>query len=303
VAGGNPANTNPNAAKAARALANLDLLVVRDLFHTETTELADYILPAASFLERSELHVYSHYQWLSLSRRVLEIPGVVDEYSFWRELAHRLGFGERYFPWKDEAAINRWLLEPTGITVEQLERHPEGLQYKPVRYRKPEGESLPTPSGKFEFSSRYLESHGYSALPQYRAPHGLRARSERFPFLLITGARKKVLLHSRYRNIARFRKLHPEAEVEIHPADAARLAIRDRQLLRLSSEVGQMQARARIVAEDEIRPGVLQVTHGWEKEANVNRLTADAVTDPISGFPQLTSVPVRVAAVEQGESE
>jgi anaerobic selenocysteine-containing dehydrogenase len=300
VAGGNPANTNPNTAKTTGALAKLDLLVVRDLFLTETAQFAHYVLPAASFLERSELHVYSHYQWLSLSRKLLEIPGVLDEYSFWRELAQKLGFGERYFPWKDETEVNRWLLEPTGLTLSQLEEHPEGLRYKPVRYHKQADQPLPTPSGKFEFSSRYLENYGYSALPQYRAPHGLRARSERFPFVLITGARKKVFLHSRYHNIARFRKLHPEAEVEIHPADAARLGLRDRQLLRLSSEVGQMEARARIVAEDEILPGVLQVTHGWEKEANVNRLTPDTVTDPVSGFPQLTSVPVLVAAAEKG---
>ena len=61
--------------------------MVRDLFRTETTELADYVLPAASFLERSELHVYSQYQWLALSRKVLAVPGAVDEYSFWSELA------------------------------------------------------------------------------------------------------------------------------------------------------------------------------------------------------------------------
>jgi len=297
VAGGNPANTNPHATRTARALAGLDLLVVRDLFRTETAELADYILPAASFLERTELHVYSHQQWLSLSQKVLEIPGIVDEYSFWSDLAHRLGFGERYFPWNDEAEVNRWLLEPTGITIEQFKQHPEGLRYKPIRFRKQESEPLSTPSGKFEFSSRYLQGHGYPALPMYRAPHGLRSRSERFPLLLITGARKKVFLHSRYRNIARFRRLYPEAEVEIHPVDAARLGIREGQRVRVASEVGHIVVKARLVAEDEIRPGVLQITHGWEKESNVNRLTSDAVTDPISGFPQLTSIPVRISTV------
>jgi anaerobic selenocysteine-containing dehydrogenase len=300
VAGGNPANTNPNAAKAARALANLDLLVVRDLFRTETADLADYVLPAASFLERTELHLYSHYQWLSLSCKVLEFPGVVDEYSFWRELARRLGFGERYFPWKDEAEVNRWLLETTGITVEQLQRHPAGLQYQPVRFRKQESEPLHTPSGKFEFSSRYLQDLGYPALPQYKAPYGLRTRSESFPLLLITGARKKVFLHSRYRNVPRFHKLHPEAELEIHPADAARLGIREGQKVKVSSELGHIVVKAQLVAQDDILPGVLQLTHGWEKEQNVNRLTADVVTDPVSGFPQLTSIPVRISPADNG---
>ncbi len=294
VAGGNPANTNPRAAKTARALAGLDLLVVRDLFRTQTTELADYVLPAASFLERSELHVYSQYQWLALSRKVLELTGVADEYSFWRELAHRLGFGERFFPWKDEAEVNRWLLEPTGVRLEQLERHPEGLPYKPVRYRKQDSEPLATPSGKLEFTSGYLRNLGYSALPRYQPPYGLRSRSERFPLLLITGARKQGYLHSRYRNIARLRKLHPEAEVEIHPQDAARQGILDGQAVRIASEKGQLLAKARIVGQRDIRPGLVQVTHGWEKEANVNWLTLDAVTDPISGFPQLTSIPVRI---------
>ncbi len=238
--------------------------------------------------------MYSQYQWLALSRSVLEFPGLGDEYSFWRELAQRLGFGERYFPWKDEAEVNRWLLEPTGISVEQLERSPEGLQYKPVRYRKQEKEPLATPTGKFEFTSNYLRNLGYSALPRYEAPFGLRSRSERFPLLLITGARKQGYLHSRYRNIARLRKLHPEAEVEIHPADAARQGILDGQPVRIASERGRILAKARIVGERDIRPGLLQVTHGWEKEANVNRLTPDEVCDPISGFPQLTSIPVRI---------
>ena len=294
VAGGNPANTNPNAAKTTRALAGLDLLVVRDLFRTETTELAHYVLPAASFLERSELHVYSHYQWLALSRKVLSVPGAADEYSFWRELARRLGFGERYFPWADEAEVNRWLLEPTGITVEELEQRPEGLQYKPVRFRKQESEPLATPSGRFEFTSGYLRELGHSALPRYEAPYGLRSRSERYPLLLITGARQKGYLHSRYRNIAGLRKLHPEAEVEIHPADAARSGIRDGKPVRVASERGQILVKARIVGEGDMQPGLVQVTHGWDRQANVNLLTPDAVCDPISGFPQFTSIPVRV---------
>ncbi|MBN1838328.1 MAG: molybdopterin-dependent oxidoreductase [Spirochaetales bacterium] len=60
VSGGNPVNTNPKVARAAEAFGRFELLMVRDLFLSETTALADYVLPAASFLERSELHLYSH---------------------------------------------------------------------------------------------------------------------------------------------------------------------------------------------------------------------------------------------------
>jgi anaerobic selenocysteine-containing dehydrogenase len=312
VSGGNPANTNPNAARVAEAFDRLELLVVRDLFLTETTALADYVLPAASFLERSELHIYSHYQWVSMSRRILEIPDVTDEYTFWWDLAHRLGFGERYFPWPKEEQVNGWLLEPTGITPQQLEQHPEGRRYKAVRFEKYRRQPLATPSGRFEFTSRYLEDLGYPALPIYEQPYYRRNPESRHPellssnnrpYLLISGARKRVYLHSRYRNIPRFRRLHPRAEIELHPEDAAALGVREGELLRISSEIGSIVLPAKILEPDEILPGLVQITHGWEGQGNVNRLTFDNVTDPISGFPLLTSIPVRLVRVETLRSE
>jgi anaerobic selenocysteine-containing dehydrogenase len=308
--GSNPANTNPNALRVAEALRGLDLLVVRDLFMTETAALADYVLPAASFIERSELHVYAHYQWVSMSRRILEIPGLVDEYAFWRDLAHRLGFGERYFPWANEEEVNRWLLEPTGLTLQLLEEQPEGREYKPVRFEKYRDQPLATPSGKFEFTSAYLGDLGYPALPVYEPPYHARSRSEPAaesdgqdrPYLLISGARKRVYLHSRYRNIPKFRRLHPRAEIELHPTDAAALRVQEGDPVRVSSEIGSIVLPVKVLPDDRILPGLVQITHGWEGGGNVNRLTFDTITDPISGFPLLTSVPVRLEPVQTGES-
>lgn len=294
LSGGNPANTNPNSGKVEEALSNLELLVVRDMFLTETTRLAHYILPAASFLERTELHVYSHYQHVSVSRKVLEIEGVKDEYSFWHDLSHRLGFGDKYFPWKTESEVNRWLLKPTGISLEDLEVHPEGMEYKPVRYRKYTSVPFPTPSGKVELRSDYLETLGLSPLPTYQEPLYLREGNKDYPYILITGARKAVYYHSRFRNINRFRKLHPEPEAEFHPLDADRLGLKDGETVRISSKIGSITVLVKIMKSDEIREGIIQVTHGWEQESNVNRLTFDEINDPISGFPQLTSIPVNV---------
>ena len=124
--GTNPVLTNPNANKVAKAFSNLNLLVARDLFMTESARLAHYIIPAASFLERSELHFYADAQRVALSQKVLNVEGVWDEYTFWHDLAHRLGFGQTYFPWEDERAVNRWLLEPTGISLEDLIANPQG---------------------------------------------------------------------------------------------------------------------------------------------------------------------------------
>ncbi len=291
----NPALTNPNTLKVREALGSLDLFVVRDLFMTPTAELADYVLPAASFLERVELHTHAKYQRITMARKILKFPDVQDEYQFWHDLAHRLGIGE-YFPWEDETELTRWILEPTDISLERAAAHPEGIEYTPIRYRKWEKEPFNTPSGKVEFSSQYLKELGYPALPEYKPPAYLESPDPEYPFVLITGARKLIYYHSRFRNIKRFRTAIPGPEVELHPEDAAALDVADGDSIRITSRIGSVEVPAKIKSAVEILPGTLQMTHGW-KEANVNLLTHDDRFDPISGFPLMKAVEVQVEKV------
>ncbi|MEG1500409.1 MAG: molybdopterin-dependent oxidoreductase, partial [Clostridiales bacterium] len=90
MSGANPMISSPNVAKVKAGLEKLDLLVVRELFMTETAELADYVLPAASFMERSEVHVHVPVHVINVTNRLFTIPGVDDEYTFLHELALRL---------------------------------------------------------------------------------------------------------------------------------------------------------------------------------------------------------------------
>lgn len=291
----NPAVSNPNTGKVERALASLDLFVVNDFFMTRTARLAHYILPAATFLESEELHFYPKQQRVNLTRRVARVDGIHNMYRIWHDLALRLGFGDD-FPWADDSEVNRWLLEPTELTVEKLWQHPEGIVYKPVRYLKHLNGELPTPSGKLEFASPYLKRLGLSEIPEYRPPLHLAGRpdaSGEYPLLLTTGARKSLFYGSCHQNIPRFRNVHPEAEVEIHPEDAAELGIANGEMVRVISEVGHLEIRATVKHPAELRKGVVEIYHGWE-EWRVNLLTSDRITDPISGFPLLKSVPVRI---------
>jgi len=292
VTGANPALTNPNSARVRQALESLDLLVVRDLFMTETAGLADYVLPAASFLERSELHAHVNRRVVTVTRRLLSWPGVQSEYEFWHDLAHRLGIGG-YFPWTDEDALNRWLLEPTGIDLDELAAHPDGVEYAPPRSDRSEGDRFPTPSGKIEFTSAYLKDLGFDEIPVYRSPAYRQAPDPAYPLVLMTGARKLLYLHSRFRNIARFRTVASGPEVEMHPADAASLGVGDGDLVRVVSRIGAIEIPARVMAPNELLSGTLQITHGW-KEANVNEITYDDRFDPVSGFPLMKSMEVRV---------
>ena len=292
----NPAVTNPNTRKVGRALEALDIFVVSDLFLTATAKHAHYVLPAATYLERTELHVFTKFQQLALTRRAAQVAGVMDEYTLWRELAWRLGFGETYFAWPDETAVNRFLLAGSGISLEDLEAHPEGIAYQPIRPRKFLERPFPTPSGKLEFTSSYLKSLGLDELPVYRPPQYQQACAAEYPFILTTGGRKTLLYHSCHANIPGFREIHKEAEIEIHPDDAAPLGVRTGDYVRVSSKVGAMAIRARIVHHSELRQGVVEVYHGWE-DRPINVLTPDAVNDPISGFPLLKGVPVKIEKV------
>ena len=91
LTGGNPVLTNPNADKVEKALKSLDLFVVRDLFMTDTAKLADYVLPAASFLERSEVIRGGMPQTISVTKKVLEFDSCQNEYQFWSSLAKKSG--------------------------------------------------------------------------------------------------------------------------------------------------------------------------------------------------------------------
>jgi anaerobic selenocysteine-containing dehydrogenase len=86
--------------------------------------------------------------------------------------------------------------------------------------------------------------------------------------------------------------------MEIHPADAAELGIADGETVRVVSATGSLEIPVRIVAPCELRRRVVEIYHGWEKW-RVNFITFDEVNDPISGFPLLKGVPVRVEKIAE----
>jgi anaerobic selenocysteine-containing dehydrogenase len=93
--------------------------------------------------------------------------------------------------------------------------------------------------------------------------------------------------------------VHPRAQVEIHPEDASELGIVHQQPVRIISKMGELVVEANIVHKNELRRGVIEMYHGWE-EWRINFTTFDLVNDPISGFPLLKGVPVRLERVEVG---
>ncbi len=295
VTAANPVLTNPNSNKVKKALEKLELLVVRDLFMTETAKLADYILPAASFLERSELVLHSSIKRVGLRKRILKYEDCQDEYEFLESLSKKLGI-KKYFPWNNEDCVNKWLLKRTDVSYDELNESKLGIKYGDIKYKKYEKEPFNTPSGKIEFVSEYLKDFGYSELPEYKSPSYNDLSNKDYPYVLVTGARKLYHVQSRKDTMPNYLKEKIFPEVEIHPNDAERLKLKDKDIVRVNSKIGSIEMPVKIVGQTDILPGVIQITHGWNS-SNVNLITDDLTNDSLSGFPNLRSLPVSLEKV------
>lgn len=298
MAGANPVLSNPNSRKVAKALQNLDLFVSREIFHTKTSAYAHYILPAATFLERSEPYYYPDLQTVAMSNKVIDFPEIRDEYAFWRDLAKELGFMDPCFPWKNEEAVNRFILEPSGISLEALKNKPEGIQYDSIEYKKYQSKPFPTPSGKYEFVCRDKSDENVSEIPEYHTPQYIKNPNTVYPIILITGARKQQLFNSRYQNLSCFTHNPTIPEIEINAQDAKQWNITNGSRVKVSSKIGEIEINVHVLDTSKILPGLVQITNGWD-EANVNVLVDDTDVDPISGFPNMKMIPVKIEVLSK----
>ena len=288
----------PNSNRFVEALRKLDMIIITEYFHTPTTQFADIVLPIASWLERPILITHPG-GYVSLIEPVIEPVG--ESWPEWKiifELGKKLGLGDEFWDGDFEKCLS-YILEPSGITLEELRRNPEGIKYpvppRPAKYYEKAG--FQTPSGKVEISSSILAQHGHEPLPVYKEP--MESPVSRpdlvssFPLVMTSGARKLPFTHSQYQNIPQLRQMQPEPLVEINPSDAAPRGIKSGDMVTVSSPRGSIKLRADVT--DTTLPGVVHVPHQWPGEANVNILVDDRNLDPISGFAPFKSQLCQVA--------
>jgi anaerobic selenocysteine-containing dehydrogenase len=295
--GSNPMLIFPDTSTVEKALKKLELLVVIDLFMTDTAKLADVVLPATGSLECKWLKDYrdTGASSVAMAERAIEpIGDCKPDWEIWAELGRRMGY-EEYFPWKDADELFAHLLEPSGFSLDQLKQNPGGIRIKtePQRYLK---EGFNTPSGKVELYSETLERHGYDPLPSYKEPPESLVSTPnlagKYPLIMITGCRSRFYTHSQFRNLSTLRTRDPEPFVEINRETAKGLAISDGDMVAVESPRGGIRLKARVT--DDIHPKVVCVPHGWS-EANVNVLTESQVRDPISAYPPFRTGLCKVA--------
>ena len=287
IVGSNPLLCHTHALTTEKALRDhLEFTVVSELFMTPTAELADIVLPAASWLETDDV-ANLHKIWCVLARKqVAQIGEARDNKEVMIQLAKRLGMHEA-FPWKDYHDYLDWVLEPGGMSFEEI--CDRGLVAGHMRYYKYKENGFATPSGKFEIYSTLAEQMGLSPLPVYREPKLSPLSSpdvaEKYPLILSTGARTKVFFISEGRQIPSLRKANPDPLVEMHPDTARSLGIKDGDWVWIETPEDRIQMRARLF--DGIAPNVVSAQHAWWfpeegppdygwKRSNVNLLLGDA---------------------------
>lgn len=277
------ANTN----MVMKAIGSLDFFVVADLFMNSTVEMADIVLPAASWLERSMAHanLQISYNHVHLQQKVVELDECWSDYKILNEVAKRLGFGELMFNTEEDYCD--FVLSPSGMKWQEFKQ--KGIISVPMSYKKYEKAGFKTSSCKIELLSQRLKDMGYDPLPSYKepteSPISNPELSKEYPLILTTGAREPVFRHSELRNIPVLRQIWPDPKVKINSNTAMELGIGNGDTIVVETLRGSMEAKAWL--REDIDPRVVQVPSHWPGKSNVNLLTDNENCAPAIGSSQL----------------
>ncbi|MCL2336607.1 MAG: molybdopterin-dependent oxidoreductase [Firmicutes bacterium] len=301
VVGGNPLITMPDSNALQEAYRKLDLLVVYDMFMTETAQEAHYVLPAASQVEYSSL-AYNYNVCHCLPYIMLREKAVEPYYesksilSFYRELAEKCGLGDK-FHWQTDEELVAEEIAPSGIDYETLCQNRGGVYYQKTVYGV-DDKTFFTPSGKIEIYSQAIKDAGFDPLPTYLEPTKSPQSplyseiGQEYPLVLSTGVRTLHFNGSQLHNIAALQAREPYPLAHVGPETAARYGIAHLDDVIVETDRGWVKMKANVT--DQTMEGVVLVPHGWPGEANCNRLTDCRLREPIMGYPQYKGALCRI---------
>jgi anaerobic selenocysteine-containing dehydrogenase len=303
----NPLMTWANAQEVYKALMALDFLYVSDQFMTPTAELADIVLPAATYLEVNGVAFRSPF--VHVRQKVTQVGEAWPDKKMINELAKKLGLGE--FFWEDVDEALDIILKPMGLTFDEFRSIGNFTAEK--GYRKHERDGFDTPSGKVEIYSSLFEKWGYDPIPVYyelpETPYSDPELAKEYP-LIFTTWHHEGYRHSNNRQITSLRGMEPDPVVEIHPKTAKSLGIEDGDWVYIENKRGRVKQRA--VLTEGIDPRVVAPSYGWWfpeqsveslygwRESNINILTdSEPPYNPQIGSTNLRGTLCRVYKVPE----
>jgi len=298
----NPVAVCPESDKVIAGFSREDLFtVVIDHFQTDTADYADLVLPATTQLEHYDVHKsYGHLYMLANNPAIAPVGEALPNSEIFRRLAARMGFDEPCFRDSDEDICRTALAGKADW--EALKRDGWQRLAVPPRFAPFAQGGFPTPSGKCELHSEWLEKQGIDPLPYYNPPVEVAdaALAERYPLAFLSPPARHFL-NSSFANLARFREFEREPHLDMHPQDAAARGIRDGDLVRVYNARGSYTLRARINGKP--RLGVVVAPSVWWKKyspdgRNANNVTSQRTTD-LGGGATFYDCRVEVERVER----
>jgi anaerobic selenocysteine-containing dehydrogenase len=275
----NPLASCPQQARLRRALEREDLFTVAlELFPTDTTELADFVLPAASFLEFDDLIApYFNLALSAQARAMAPLGEALPNLEIFRRLGRAMGFSEPEFVETDREILDR-LLERSGLgeSFESLKQKgtiavPAApvVQFADRRFA--------TPSGRIEIASEAAQADGQPRLP--RCHSDARPAAGRLRLLSPADA---WLLNTSFGNVGKIQTRLGSASIALHPADAAERCLREGEMALVENGCGKLNLK--VTMSDGLPRGVALVHKGrWlaaePGHANVNILNPGSKSD------------------------
>jgi anaerobic selenocysteine-containing dehydrogenase len=300
----NPLSTYPDAAAAYEALMKLEFMVIADIFHTPSTDIADIILPAALPGEHDTIAYWPAWTgFLKCDPKFTDPPGEAwSDMKIINELAKRLDMGE-YF-WDDVNEVLDFWLEPGGLTYEDFKKV-RCLYPKELYLSGNEEHYFRTPSGKAELYSEQMEQLGIAPLPYYDEVARAKlvaAESKKYP-LIFTNRKETGFMLSGYRRVSTMRKKYSEATIEINPETAQRYGVKDGDMVYIETPKGRITQKAKLLPE--LDPRVVMPAFGWWtpenpsnqydwRESNINILIDATYEELSTGATQLRGIPCRI---------
>jgi formate dehydrogenase major subunit len=288
VFGENIVMTEPNTTRTSALLEAAELVIVNDIFETETSAFADVVFPATSWGEVDGTYTNTERR-IQRVRPALQPPGEARD-DWWifaelsRRLGHDLGFSGPADIWEELRELGT---SYHGITWERCET--VGIQWPAPTLDHP-GTPYLHAGGQFTRGrGRFVPVEW---VPPFELP------DDEYPLVLSTG-RRLWHYHSgtQTHRSAGFDEVFGEELIEISPDDAARLGIADRDMVRVTSRRGSVDVRAWVTHRSP--PGVCWMAFHFGN-ANANLLTTEA-GDAVTQTPELKHCAIRVEKLVEVE--
>jgi anaerobic selenocysteine-containing dehydrogenase len=329
--GTQPTVSTRGSKKVIEALKKLDFYVVVDVMRTADMNYADIVIPVATPYETD--HPFeAGGNWLMARNKVIEPLGDYKSiYEFILDLGVAMGYGSDFWQGSMVDAMNDQL-EPFGMTIDDLWKHPTGITYELLprtyeNYEKGFGRKSPRlsgapllPHGKVEIYNTSFEEAGFNPLPEWREPPesitGTPDLTDQYPLVLSDYHTSKNYTASWQRNVPLLREIQPYPAIHIHPDTASERGIKNDDWVIVESPHGWMKVKAQIYPG--IRPDTVMILHGWwqgckelgyedypllDGGANVNMMysvDSEKTYDPlITAMSSQTLVQVRKAEPER----